>query len=75
MLTRTLRNMERDGFLERRVSEGAPLRSEYRLTPLGLTLLEPLRVLCLWANEHYEEVASRRRREVRRAAGAPLLRS
>jgi DNA-binding HxlR family transcriptional regulator len=75
MLTRTLRNMERDGFLERSVSEGMPLRTEYRLTPLGVTLLEPLRVLCLWANEHYAEVASRRLRDNRHTAAEQLIRS
>lgn len=61
MLTLTLRKMERDGFLKRVVYAEVPPRTEYSLTPLGRSLLEPLRVLCLWANERYVEVESSRR--------------
>ncbi|NWF84562.1 MAG: helix-turn-helix transcriptional regulator [Bryobacteraceae bacterium] len=61
MLTLTLRKMERDGFLRRDVYPEVPPRTEYTLTPLGRSLLEPLRELCLWANARYVEVESARR--------------
>jgi DNA-binding HxlR family transcriptional regulator len=61
MLTLTLRKMERDGLLRRDVYPEVPPHTEYALTPLGRSLLEPLRALCLWANERYVEVESARR--------------
>ena len=45
MLTQTLRKLEANGLIERRVLAAAPPGAEYRLTPLGLTLLEPVRSL------------------------------
>jgi DNA-binding HxlR family transcriptional regulator len=29
---------------------------EYSLTPLGETLVKPLKTLCDWASEHFHEV-------------------
>jgi DNA-binding HxlR family transcriptional regulator len=53
MLTQTLRAMAEDGLVERTVLRGtAPQHVEYRLTPLGLTLREPLAAICAWAAEH-----------------------
>src|SRR4028119_1313308 len=49
MLTRTLRNLESDGLVSRRVHSVKPPIVEYALTPLGETLVEPLRNLCDWA--------------------------
>lgn len=50
VLTETLRGMEDDGFVERRVlKESAPQHVEYALTPLGKTLEEPLAAICAWA--------------------------
>src|SRR5260370_39211953 len=43
MLTRTLRNLERDGLVKRTVYHVVPPRVEYALTPLGETLSELLR--------------------------------
>lgn len=40
-LTRCLRRLERNGILERRVVEAAPLGVEYSITPLGWTIAEP----------------------------------
>lgn len=62
MITHTLRNMERDGLLRREVFPVVPPKTEYSLTPLGRSLLEPLRVLCHWAQDKFGEVRTARRR-------------
>ena len=50
MLTETLRGMESDGLVERQVlKDTAPQHVEYKLTPLGKTLQEPLTAICAWA--------------------------
>ncbi len=60
MLTRTLRNLERDGIVKREVYSTKPLTVEYSLTPLGETLVEPLKLLCQWSVNHFHEVESAR---------------
>jgi DNA-binding HxlR family transcriptional regulator len=62
MLTQTLRNLERDGLVERTVFPVVPPRVEYRLTPLGNTLCEPLGALCRWAEKNMGDVLSARAR-------------
>jgi DNA-binding HxlR family transcriptional regulator len=53
VLTETLRGMEGDGLVERRVlKDAAPQHVEYALTALGKTLQEPLSAICTWAMEH-----------------------
>ena len=53
VLTETLRGMESDGLVERRVlKDTAPQHVEYGLTALGKTLQEPLSAICAWAIEH-----------------------
>ncbi|TLP52148.1 winged helix-turn-helix transcriptional regulator [Microbispora triticiradicis] len=53
VLTETLRGMEADGMVERRVvKDTAPQHVEYALTDLGRTLREPLAAICAWAAEH-----------------------
>ena len=56
MLTQTLRMLERDGLVERRVYPVVPPKVEYSLTPLGRTLTGPLRAICKWAEEHLPEL-------------------
>ncbi len=43
MLSKTLRRLEQDGFVAREVHAEVPPRVEYRLTPLGMSFLEPMR--------------------------------
>lgn len=50
MLTHTFRDLERDGLIARTVFATRPPSVEYRLTPLGETILEPLAFLVRWAN-------------------------
>jgi DNA-binding HxlR family transcriptional regulator len=56
MLTQTLRKLEANGLVERRVLRTAPLGAEYRLTSLGRSLLEPVRSLSRWAEEHTDDL-------------------
>jgi DNA-binding HxlR family transcriptional regulator len=49
MLTRTLRTLESDGLVQRTVFPSVPPSVEYRLTPLGESLLQPLSGLADWA--------------------------
>jgi len=65
MLTQTLRSMERDGLVQRTVFEQVPPRVEYALTPLGMTLQEPLVAICRWAMDHLPEVQAARARAER----------
>jgi len=60
MLTQTLRRLERDGLVARKVYPVVPPRVEYTLTPLGQTVLEPLEVMCHWAEDHWHEVLAAR---------------
>jgi DNA-binding HxlR family transcriptional regulator len=56
VLTDTLRDLERDGLVERRAYAEVPPRVEYELTALGHTLHEPLLALSRWAEEYIAEV-------------------
>jgi DNA-binding HxlR family transcriptional regulator len=60
VLTETLRDLERDGHVERHVYAEMPPRVEYELTALGRTLHVPLQALGRWAEEHIEEVLAAR---------------
>lgn len=56
MLTSTLRNLERDGLVTRKVFPEVPPRVEYQLTLLGESLLDPLQALLGWVNVHCDQV-------------------
>ncbi|MEU0830855.1 winged helix-turn-helix transcriptional regulator [Streptomyces sp. NPDC056231] len=60
MLTVTLRQLERDGLVERTVHAVVPPRVEYELTPLGGTLHTTIRALVTWTEEHQGEIAAAR---------------
>lgn len=60
MLAQTLRALERDGLVWRKVYSVVPPKVEYTLTPLGQTLVPLLGALCQWSEEHYEEVEAHR---------------
>lgn len=69
MLTQTLRALERDGLLTRRVFPTAPPSVEYRLSPLGESLLEPLAALVAWADGTHDQVRQARAAFDRAAPG------
>ena len=56
MLTRTLRDLERNGLIDRQVYPVVPPMVEYSLTPLGKTLSEVLRNLCHWSIDNFQQV-------------------
>ena len=60
MLTVTLRGLERDGLIARKVFPEVPPRVEYTLTPLGATLRELVRGLVAWSGAHLKEVDTAR---------------
>lgn len=60
MLTVTLRGMERDGLVTRKVFPEVPPRVEYALTRLGRTLRQLVRGLVDWSGAHLEEVDAAR---------------
>ncbi|AMK21115.1 MULTISPECIES: winged helix-turn-helix transcriptional regulator [unclassified Sphingobium] len=60
MLTRTLRNLERDGLVDRTVRASKPPQVEYVLTPLGRSLAGPVRALAAWAIEHRAAICDSR---------------
>jgi DNA-binding HxlR family transcriptional regulator len=62
MLTLTLRQLERDGLVERTVFPVVPPRVEYELTALGETLLATVQSLIEWAAAHHVEIAAARER-------------
>ncbi|MCL2898491.1 winged helix-turn-helix transcriptional regulator [Brenneria tiliae] len=62
MLTTTLRNLERDGFLSREVFPQVPPRVEYELTELGLSLLEPMQHLVQWIGSNWDAIKTARQR-------------
>jgi DNA-binding HxlR family transcriptional regulator len=60
MLTVTLRGMERDGLILRKIYPEVPPRVEYSLTPLGATLRQVVRRLVDWSGAHLGEVDAAR---------------
>lgn len=62
MLTRTLRGLERDGFVLRHHYAEAPPRVTYELSPMGQGLADALKDVEAWATEHMDDVLAARER-------------
>ena len=60
MLTQTLRSLERDGLLTRRVTPTVPVTVTYELTDLGLSLYEMMRGIKAWAEANMDDVLTHR---------------
>jgi DNA-binding HxlR family transcriptional regulator len=60
MLTQTLRNLERDGIVLRSITPAVPVRVDYRLTPLGKSLLPVVAAIKNWAEQHMDQVLTAR---------------
>jgi len=61
MLTKTLRQLERDGLVTRRVHAEVPPRVDYKLTELGESLGESVCGVWTWVGRHMPEVERARR--------------
>jgi DNA-binding HxlR family transcriptional regulator len=62
MLTQSLRDLERDGMVTRHVFPTKPPSVEYRLSPLGVSVLEPLAGLVEWAENNHAGIQHARER-------------
>ena len=60
MLTQTLRQMEADGFITRKVYPVVPPRVEYALAPLGESLGAAFCSVWAWAETHHAELKQQR---------------
>ncbi|MFT4184477.1 MAG: helix-turn-helix domain-containing protein [Rhizobium sp.] len=60
MLTQTLRELQRDGYVGREVFPTKPPSVEYRMTDLGYSLYEPLAQLLNWAEANQDAVRTAR---------------
>ena len=61
MLTQTLRSMERDGVVTRTVTASVPVRVDYELTELGVSLTSVVHAVKLWAEANMDSVAQARK--------------
>lgn len=59
-LTQTLRRLERNGLIHRRVLATSPVAVEYEMSALGETLLPPFRTLYYWTKENIAAVEAAR---------------
>ena len=60
MLTSTLRSLEADGILSRKMYNEIPPRVEYALTQLGQELLPHIRNLIGWSQQNLESIKKNR---------------
>ncbi|MFL5827975.1 MAG: winged helix-turn-helix transcriptional regulator, partial [Thermoleophilaceae bacterium] len=71
-LTQTLRSLERDGLIARRVYPQVPPKVEYSLTSLGWSITTVLMHMYEWAADNVPEIAAARDRfGTEHAAAAP----
>ncbi len=61
MLTQTLRDLEREGYVTRTVYPEVPVKVEYELTRMGRGLVKPLYQLVSWAETHHDEIRRSRK--------------
>lgn len=61
MLTQTLRDLQRDGYIGRQVFPTQPPSVEYSLTPLGQSFLVLVKGLVDWSVEHHQAIRAARK--------------
>ena len=62
MLSRTLKRLEKDGYISRTLYAEVPPRVEYALAELGLSFLKPMNTLIQWADENHEAICRARKK-------------
>src|ERR1700760_4716661 len=78
-LTKTLRQLERDGLVTRAVFPEVPPRVEYTITALGTAMLDQIHPLWLWTFENLDKFEKARREFGRKTdvvngkAGVPII--
>lgn len=66
MLTETLKNLETDGLVKRKVYAEVPPKVEYSLTDLGTSLMPHLGSLIRWALENFQTISQNRKSKSRK---------
>lgn len=61
VLSSTLRTLEADGFIDRKVYAVVPPKVEYRLTEVGMSLLPLIQQLTEWAQTNMNRVMKHRK--------------
>jgi DNA-binding HxlR family transcriptional regulator len=56
VLSQTLKVLERDGLISRKVTPTVPITVEYAITPLGKTLAITMDALRVWSANHINQV-------------------
>lgn len=60
VLSQTVKGLERDGLISRKVTPTVPITVEYSITPLGKTLAITMEALRVWSADHIAEVVEAR---------------
>lgn len=60
MLSRTLKKLEADGFVQRTLFAEVPPRVDYTLTELGRSFLVPMKALVQWADVNHLDITKSR---------------
>ncbi|PZS32372.1 MAG: transcriptional regulator [Pseudonocardiales bacterium] len=68
MLTQTLRDLERNGLVDRAVYPSVPPRVEYSLTELGQSIAGLMDAIRIWSEEHIDDIQTAQGRYAERAA-------
>ena len=63
VLTSTLRNLEADGFIVRRVYAQLPPRTDYALTPRAHSFMNACRPMVQWAIDNFAAIMNDRNRK------------
>ncbi|MCB0633696.1 MAG: helix-turn-helix domain-containing protein [Saprospiraceae bacterium] len=61
MLSTTLKTLEADGLVQRKVYPEVPPRVEYRLSPLGESLIPHIQSLVDWAGSNFDRIKQSRK--------------
>ena len=61
VLTETLKNLESDGLISRKLYAEIPPKVEYSLTELGHSLMPHIENLMGWALENYDTISKKRK--------------
>ena len=61
MLSKTLKKLEKDGFILRTTFAEIPPRVEYQLTKMGKTFMAPMKTMIIWADKNHNAIRNARK--------------